>query len=99
MNNLNIPCEQIRHAIKLGAQMIDVRTPQEYSQDALPNAINVPVQQLAANLCLIDADRPALLYCGSGQRSEMATQILQEQGFSNVMNIGAHVNYQTCYNS
>ena len=79
--------------------MIDVRTPQEYSQDALPNAINVPVQQLAANLHLIDADRLALVYCGSGQRSEIAAQILQEQSFSKVMNIGAHANYQTCYNS
>jgi len=62
MNNSNISCKQIRNVIEAGGQMIDVRSPQEYSQGALPNAANVPVQQLTNNLQLIDANRPILQY-------------------------------------
>lgn len=96
MNNANLTCEHIRTALKSGAQLLDVRSPQEFAQGALPNAVNMPIQQLTQNVQSIDVTRPVLIYCVSGQRSEMAAQTLRQQGFKDVTNIGAHASYQTC---
>ena len=89
-------CDGLRQALEDGAQLVDVRTPQEYASGALPGAINMPVQQVAGAHGMLDPERPVIVYCRSGQRSEMARMILASMGFMNVFNIGGYTDYRQC---
>jgi NADPH-dependent 2,4-dienoyl-CoA reductase/sulfur reductase-like enzyme/rhodanese-related sulfurtransferase len=66
---------------------IDVRTPQEFSDGAIPGAINIPVDELRARLNELPRDREIVVYCQVGQRGYLATRILNQSGFS-AANIG-----------
>jgi rhodanese-related sulfurtransferase len=63
--------------------ILDVRTPQEYHRSHIAGAKLIPLQQLDKRVSEI-ADhkkRDILLYCRSGNRSTVAAQILERQGF------------------
>ena len=61
--------------------LLDVRTAQEYAEGHLPNARNVPVDELRHRLGELPRDRRILAYCQVGQRGYIATRILLQQGF------------------
>ena len=84
--------------IEAGALVIDVRTPGEFTQGHLPNAINIPYQQITSELTTkkIAKDRSIIVYCRSGNRSGIANKMLVTDGYSNVYNGGA---YQTLMNA
>ena len=67
--------------------LVDVRTPQEFSQGHIPGALNIPVDELRARLAEFPRDRPIAIYCQVGQRGYLATRILQQAGLS-AANIG-----------
>jgi len=64
--------------------LIDVRQPSEYASGHIPNAINISLQTLTANLDEIPKDRPVVLYCTSGYRTGMGVMTLQTLGYTNV---------------
>lgn len=70
-----------------GAQLIDVREPNEVSKATLPEAINIPLRELADRITEIDAERRVVLLCRSGARSTKAAEILTAAGFSDVVNL------------
>lgn len=54
----------VRRLLKDGAQLVDVLAADEYEQDHLPGAINIPLKQLdAASAARLDRNRPVLVYC------------------------------------
>ncbi len=68
---------------------IDVRTPQEFAEDHLPNAINIPLDQISNHLNQIkQLPKPIMLYCRSGNRSGMAITFLKQNGIPDVINGG-----------
>jgi rhodanese-related sulfurtransferase len=69
--------------------ILDVRTPQEYHEGHISNAINIPVQILGQQLDKLNnfKDKKILVYCRSGHRSAIASQILDRAGFKNVYNL------------
>lgn len=67
--------------------LVDVRTPQEFSEGQIPGAVNVPVDELRGRLGELPRDRQIAIYCQVGQRGHLATRILQQAGFS-AANIG-----------
>jgi rhodanese-related sulfurtransferase len=69
--------------------ILDVRTPQEYQEGHISNAINIPVQILGQQLDKLKnfKDKKILVYCRSGHRSAIASQILDRAGFKNVHNL------------
>jgi rhodanese-related sulfurtransferase len=69
--------------------IFDVRTPQEYQEGHISNAINIPVQILGQQLDKLNKfkDKKILVYCRSGHRSAIASQILDRAGFKNVYNL------------
>lgn len=69
--------------------IIDVRTPQEYAQGHLPNAKNIPIQELRIRMkeLIPYKDKEIFLVCASGVRSHNATQTLQQKGFSKAINV------------
>ncbi len=74
--------------------ILDVRTPEEYSAGHLKNAVLIPVQQLASRLSEIEAhsNQKVLVYCRSGNRSTVASQILLKAGFSDIYNLKSGMN-------
>jgi rhodanese-related sulfurtransferase len=69
--------------------VLDVRTPQEYQEGHISNAINIPVQILGQQLDNLKnfKDKKILVYCRSGHRGTIASQILDGAGFKNVYNL------------
>ena len=62
--------------------ILDVRTPEEFSQNHVPGAINIPLDQITDRLDEIESMKsPIIAYCRSGNRSEMATSILKQHGY------------------
>lgn len=71
-----------------GAVVVDVRTPGEFAQGHLEQALNYPVQALDQHVGKLDKDAMIVLYCRSGARVERAIQYLKSQGFTKLHNAG-----------
>jgi len=69
--------------------IVDVRSPMEFAMDHIPNAINIPVDQIPYKTAEFKSfNKPVVVYCRSGARSGMALGILQQNGITNVYNGG-----------
>jgi len=69
--------------------IIDVRTPEEFSQGHFPNAINIPLDEVPQRLPEFrDMPKPIVAYCRTGNRSGMAVSILQQNGIAEAVNGG-----------
>lgn len=68
------------------AQLVDVRTPAEFQNGHLKNAMNIDwkADDFADKATTLDKDKPVFVYCMSGPRSSAAAEKLQEMGFKNV---------------
>lgn len=73
-------------------QLIDVRTPAEYSEGHLDNAKLIPLQELESRLSEIDKTKPILLYCRSGNRSGNALKILRDKGYDQAKHVAGGIN-------
>jgi phage shock protein E len=79
----------IEALIESGAVVVDVRTEEEFEEEHYPNAICIPVNEIAQRAAEIGPkDKPVVLYCASGARSAYAARILKSLGFSKVVNAG-----------
>lgn len=67
--------------------LLDVRTADEYSLGTLPNAINIPVDELRTRLSELPKDKPIVVSCAVGLRGYLAYRILTQHGFKNVKNL------------
>ena len=74
--------------VKGGALLIDVRTAGEYEYDGhIEGARLMPLSVLPVRLQEIPRDRTVVCVCRSGARSYTACELLQKQGFENVINL------------
>lgn len=81
--------QTIKQMIAAGATIVDVRTSEEYAEEAYPGAVNIPLAQLSSRLGeLGPKDHPIVLYCASGARSAQAARMLKQEGFTNFVNAG-----------
>lgn len=79
----------IEALINNSAAIVDVRTEEEFEEEHYPNAICIPVNEIAQRAAEIGPkDRSVVLYCASGARSAYAARILKSLGFSKVINAG-----------
>jgi phage shock protein E len=78
--------------IRSGAQLLDVRTPEEFAAGHLPGARNLPYDQVRSRVAELGPDRDAriVVYCRSGRRSGLARDALRELGFRQVLNGGGY---------
>lgn len=67
--------------------LIDVRTADEAVLGTLKGAVNIPLDELRDRLGEIPADRPIYLFCGVGLRGYLASNILRDNGFTEVKNL------------
>ncbi|HAE41780.1 MAG TPA: pyridine nucleotide-disulfide oxidoreductase, partial [Clostridiales bacterium] len=78
--------------------ILDVREPMEREMGFIPNAINIPVDQLRARLVELDKSKSYVIYCAVGIRGHAASRILAQNGFQSVFNlIGGFATYSTVF--
>lgn len=89
------PAAAVASAAGAGAERqevvyVDVRTAAEYAAGHVEGAIHIPHTELAERHGELEpyADRQIVLYCRSGRRSGIAKRILEEEGFSGLVNGG-----------
>lgn len=79
----------IKNALRHGAIVIDVRTPQEFDGGKVPESINIPVDRIAANAERIKNMKRVVFCCSSGSRSGNAASIMKQKGMKEVYNGGS----------
>ena len=78
-----------------GAVLLDVRTPEEYSEGHIPESKNVPLQTLDNVRSVVEnKDTELFVYCYSGARSHQAATMLGQMGYTKVNNIGGISSYR-----
>lgn len=71
------------------ALVLDVREQAEFAASHILNARALPLSQIEARFGDIEKfrDKPVIVYCASGNRSNAAAAALRKHGFSNVFNL------------
>jgi len=85
---------ELSQAIKDQAFLVDVRTPGEFASGSVKGAVNIPLDQLKAQLAKFKNKKQIIVFCRSGGRSTQAKALLNQNGFTNVMNGGTWQNVQ-----
>lgn len=75
--------------VEAGAQIIDVRTPAEFSTGHIPNSINMPLTHLTKKIARLAKDKQIILCCASGMRSATGKSALLSMGYLNVHDGGS----------
>ena len=75
--------------------ILDVRTPEEFADKHIPNAINVPNEIIGTDEIpeLPDKDQLILVYCRSGNRSKQAAAKLVTLGYTNIVEFGGIIDW------
>lgn len=90
-------CDDIQKILRSGATLLDVRTANEYQNEALPTAKNIPLAILPVLAHeRLNKDQHILVYCQSGARAIMAEKILAQLGFPRITNLGGMHQYRHC---
>jgi rhodanese-related sulfurtransferase len=62
-----IDYHRLRGLLAEGAQLVEVLPPQEFAEEHLPGAINIPLKQLdSASTARLDKRRAVVVYCWDG---------------------------------
>lgn len=78
--------------------VLDIRTPQEFSEGIIEGAVNIDFYEptFAASLDALDKDAHYVVYCRSGNRSGQAMSTFEDLGFTHVTEIdGGIANWYT----
>lgn len=69
--------------------LIDVRTPKEYAEGKIGDAINVNFydSDFYEQVSKLDNSKTAYIYCRSGGRSGKAAKIFEEHGFKKIVDL------------
>ena len=76
--------------------ILDVRRPDEFAEKHIPNAINVPNEDIGSEEIaeLPDKNQLILVYCRSGRRSKEAAEKLVALGYTNIVEFGGILNWK-----
>ena len=93
----NITAEEAKRIMdtQTGYVILDVRTPEEYDEKHIPEAILIPDYEIheKAEGILTDKNQLILVYCRSGRRSKLASEDLLELGYTNIKEFGGIIDW------
>ncbi|RNC70700.1 MAG: rhodanese-like domain-containing protein [Desulfuromonadales bacterium] len=67
--------------------LLDVRTPDEWRQGRLAGATLIPISEVERRISEIPKNRPVLVYCAVGSRSNQVAGFLSRSGYREVYNM------------
>ena len=79
--------------------LIDVRTPDEFNGGSVPNAINIPLNEIVYRLDELKQLQPMIVFCAAGVRSQKAIDFLMANGVKQVENGGGWLDLNTRFNN
>lgn len=81
--------EELQKRIESGenVRILDVREPAEYAFKRIPGAKSIPLGELENYLHELNKEDEIHVVCRTGNRSDLAAQLLAEKGFGNVKNV------------
>lgn len=87
-HTVDVPTLQ-QELAKANVQLVDVRTPQEWSTGHIEGAKHIDwfSDDFKAEVGKLDKNAPVRLYCAAGGRSEEARTMLREMGFKDVLDL------------
>ncbi len=71
--------------------MIDVREPDEHAICKIDGALLMPMRTIPARCSELDRDAPTVVICHHGGRSAQVGMFLEQQGFSQIINLSSGV--------
>lgn len=77
--------------------IIDVRTPEEYSEERIENSLNINLHSgnFKEEIENFERSNQYLVYCHSGRRSSKAVEIMEKLGFTDVKNLSGGISKWT----
>ena len=85
-----VSAEEMQTILKMDAvQLVDVRTPEEFSEGYIANAQNIDFKSptFEQDILKLNKDKPVMLYCHSGGRSAKCAQKLKDAGFKKIYDL------------
>lgn len=91
--NAVTPAEATQLINREDAHIVDVREADEYASGHLPDAKNIPVAKLADRIGELEKfkDKPIIVCCATGMRSNKACAELKKHGFDKLHNLAGGV--------
>jgi len=68
-------------------QLLDIREPWEFEVCRIPDARLIPMRSVPARLMELDREADTVVICHHGARSFQVALFLEQQGFSNILNL------------
>ena len=95
----DITVEDLQVVLKNEAdiQLLDVRTPPEWAHGIIKNATEINVTSDGFKeqaLKKLDKTKPVYIYCRSGGRSKIASEMLWKEGFETYNILGGYLEWQ-----
>ena len=73
---------------------LDVRSQEEFMRGSIPEAVNIPVDEIRSRMNELPRDRHIVIICQVGIRSYIAFRILKQSGFEQIYSLsGGYVTY------
>ncbi|VUX08313.1 rhodanese-like domain-containing protein [Streptococcus vestibularis] len=79
---------QVQSDLAKGGLLIDVRSPEEYAEGHVKDALLIPHTQFFSADIPAEKEASIYLYCKMGPRAEFTAGVLRERGFTKVINLG-----------
>ena len=74
-------------ATNMNIYLLDVRTPQEYSQGKLAGSVLIPIGEFERRIREVPKNKTIVVYCAVGSRSNAVAAFLTQQGYKDVYNM------------
>jgi rhodanese-related sulfurtransferase len=84
-----VDLDKAKTLLQQGAQLVDVRSPNEYANESVDGAINLPLEELEHHVSTFKQSI-CIVFCNSGTRSHIAAQKLKSHGLENIFNLGPY---------
>ena len=85
LDKSEIDINELEELVKRGAILIDVRSPQEYKEGHLDNAILIPEYDINRKILdKFNINDEIVLYCSTGNRSRKAKKKMEKLGYVKV---------------
>lgn len=80
------PKVDLKAMVEGGAFLVDVRTPGEFAEGHVKGSVNIPLDSVVSQLEKFKNKKSIIVFCRSGNRSEQAKSILEQNGIKAVVN-------------
>lgn len=80
-----------RHDAGEDVVLLDVREPDEIATASIPWALTIPMGEIPERIGELPGDKPIAVLCHSGGRSGRVTAYLNQNGFTNAVNVAGGI--------